>query len=47
MALGGLFYDGQTFLFDNKSNVWIVLQALGNIAFAYAYSLILIEIQVY
>mgnify|MGYP007014635837 CR=1 FL=1 len=42
-TLGGLLYDGQASL----GKVWVVLQALGNIAFAYSYSLILIEIQVF
>lgn len=31
---------------DASQKIWIVLQALGNIAFAYSFSLILVEIQV-
>lgn len=31
---------------DLSHKIWQALQALGNIAFAYSYSLVLIEIQV-
>jgi hypothetical protein len=31
---------------DASQKIWLVLQALGNIAFAYSFSLILVEIQV-
>lgn len=43
-TLGGLLYTGG----DNLqliNNIWPIFQALGNIAFAYSYSMILIEIQ--
>lgn len=41
-TLGGLLFTGHEF---EGKNVWPVFQALGNIAFAYSYSMILIEIQ--
>ncbi|MCO5584266.1 hypothetical protein L7F22_038190 [Adiantum nelumboides] len=41
-TLGGLFHTGDNF---ELKNIWLIFQSLGNIAFAYSYSMILIEIQ--
>ncbi|KAH7429219.1 hypothetical protein KP509_09G037500 [Ceratopteris richardii] len=41
---GSIFMEGQIFP-GGIDNVWTVLQALGNIAFAYSYTALLIEIQ--
>lgn len=41
-SLGGLLYTSDKFELEN---IWPIFQALGNIAFAYSYSMILIEIQ--
>ena len=42
-TLGGMVHDSDGF---QMHDIWLVFQALGNIAFAYSYSMILIEIQV-
>ena len=42
-TLGGMVLDSDGF---KMHDIWLVFQALGNIAFAYSYSMILIEIQV-
>eukprot|EP00250_Pteridium_aquilinum_P018685 c24164_g1_i1 orf=27-1526(-) len=44
-TIGGSIYSDHHFLAHKTSNVWPVLQALGNIAFAYSYTAILVEIQ--
>lgn len=31
---------------DSEKKIWMTFQALGNVAFAYSYAIILIEIQV-
>ncbi|KAH7366191.1 hypothetical protein KP509_18G066700 [Ceratopteris richardii] len=41
-SIGGLLYTEKGF---NAESIWPVFQSLGNIAFAYSYSIILIEIQ--
>ncbi|MCO5611763.1 hypothetical protein L7F22_066022 [Adiantum nelumboides] len=42
---GGSIYSQGEFFKQDADNIWLVLQALGNIAFAYSYTALLIEIQ--
>lgn len=44
-TIGGSIYSQGHFFTQNTNSIWLVLQALGNIAFAYSYTALLIEIQ--